>query len=278
MAWTTPPLKIPPGLKRAREHAARIMEQAKELAERGTKLVQRIFPNWKVRHQVEKGSPGFELLNRADDWQPDLIVVGSHGHTALGRFVLGSVSQKVLTEALTSVRIARRTIGVGASAERIIVGVDGSPGSQAAIQAVAKRGWTAGSEVRVVVAQDLMKVFPVALLIPPVSEFAKEVNEDEDIQVREILEQAVAELRAGFDGKSVTVSSLVDSGDPKQVLVRCAEEFGADCIFTGATGFSNRFERFVLGSVSAAVAARAHCSVEVVRNLKPLKPSGSSLR
>ena len=270
------PLQIPPGLKRAREHAARIMEQAKELAECGTKLVQRIFPGWKVGHQVANGSPGFELLNRANDWQPDLIIVGSQGHTALGRFVLGSVSQKVLTEALTSVRISRMTTGVGASAERIIVGVDGSPGSQAAIQAVARRGWTPGSEVRVVVAQDLMKAFPVALLIPPVNEFVKEVNEDEHTQAREIVEKAVAELRAGLDGKSVTVSSLIDGGDPKQVLVRCAEEFGADCIFTGATGFSNRLERFVLGSVSAAVAARAHCSVEVVRKLRPLKPSESS--
>jgi nucleotide-binding universal stress UspA family protein len=33
----------------------------------------------------------------------------------------------------------------------------------------------------------------------------------------------------------------------------------------GSAGFSNRLERFVLGSVSAAVAARAHCSVEIVR-------------
>jgi nucleotide-binding universal stress UspA family protein len=63
----------------------------------------------------------------------------------------------------------------------------------------------------------------------------------------------------------VIVSSVVDAGDPKRVLVRHAEEFGADCIFTGATGFSSRAERFLLGSVSAAVAARAHCSVEVVR-------------
>ena len=270
------PLQNPPGLKRSREHAARIVVHAKELAALGTKLVQRIFPNWKVGHQVENGSPGFELLNSASDWQPDLIIVGSHGHTALGRFVLGSVSQKVLTEALTSVRVARRTTGVGASAERIIVGVDGSPGSHAAIKAVASRHWTLGSEVRVVVAQDLMKAFPFALLIPPVNEFVNEANEEEDNQAKEIVKKAVAELRAGLDGKSVTVSSLIDGGDPKQVLVRCAEAFGADCIFTGATGFSNRLERFVLGSVSAAVAARAHCSVEVVRELEPLKPSEPS--
>ncbi|MCA1575337.1 MAG: universal stress protein [Acidobacteria bacterium] len=45
---------------------------------------------------------------------------------------------------------------------------------------------------------------------------------------------------------------------------------GANCIFVGSTGFSNRLERFLLGSVSAAVANRAECSVEVVRK-KPAK-------
>ena len=58
---------------------------------------------------------------------------------------------------------------------------------------------------------------------------------------------------------------MVKEGDPKRELCKAAEEWGADCIFVGSAGFSNRFERFVLGSVSAAVAARAHCSVEVVR-------------
>jgi nucleotide-binding universal stress UspA family protein len=75
----------------------------------------------------------------------------------------------------------------------------------------------------------------------------------------------VKELRAELENKGVTVSSAVVTGDPKRVLVQHAEEFGADCIFTGATGFSNPIERFLVGSVSAAVAARAHCSVEVVR-------------
>jgi nucleotide-binding universal stress UspA family protein len=115
-----------------------------------------------------------------------------------------------------------------------------------------------------VVAQDLMKAFPVALLVPPVNHFVEEVNADERTEADEMATNAMKQLRAGLD-QSVTVSSIVDSGDPKQVLVRHAEQFGADCIFTGATGFSNRIERFVLGSVSAAVAARAHCSVEVVR-------------
>ena len=259
------PLQIPPGLKRAREHAAAIMAEAEERAERGKKRVQMVFSGWSVSASVTNGSPGFELLNRAEEWQPQLIVVGSHGHTAVGRFVLGSVSQKVLTEAPTSVRIGRSPTGVGDSAQRILIGIDGSPGSDIAVREVAGRNWRPGSEVRVVVAEDLMNAFPASLLIPPVRRFVDEVNADERSHAEGLVTEALKQLRAGLD-QSVTLSSVIVSGDPKQVLVRCAEEFGADCIFTGATGFSNRIERFVLGSVSAAVGARAHCSVEVVRS------------
>jgi nucleotide-binding universal stress UspA family protein len=128
-----------------------------------------------------------------------------------------------------------------------------------------RRGWTPGSEVRVVVADDLLIPNPVYALIPSVNEFVNDVNRSERTEAERIAEESVKQLRSELDGKSVTVSAAVLTGNPKQVLVRHAEEFGADCIFTGATGFSNPIERFLVGSVSSAVAARAHCSVEVVR-------------
>jgi nucleotide-binding universal stress UspA family protein len=187
----------------------------------------------------------------------------------VGRFVLGSVSQKVLTEAQTSVRVARQTSGTGASAIRIVLGVDGSAGAQEAVRSVATRGWTPGSEVRVVVVEDVLIANSVYALIPPVNEILDEVNRTERTKAEQIAENAVKELRMELENKSVTVSSAIVSGDPKQVLVRHAEEFGADCIFTGATGFSTPIDRLLVGSVSAAVAARAHCSVEVVRAQTP---------
>jgi nucleotide-binding universal stress UspA family protein len=258
------PLQIPQGLKHARERAATMIADAEEVAQRGRKRVQQALPEWSVTHEVRNGSPAFELLNHAEQYQPQLIVVGSHGRNALGRFVLGSVSQKVLTEAQCSVRIGRPTTGIGASAQRILLGVDGSRGSTAAVREVGRRSWTPGSEIRVVVAQDLMKAFPVSLLISPVKDFVDETNREEHTAAETIAADAVKILRASLND-GVTVSAAVDSGDPKEVLVKLAEQFGADCIFTGATGFSNRMERFILGSVSAAVAARAHCAVEVVR-------------
>jgi nucleotide-binding universal stress UspA family protein len=259
------PAHEPPGLKEARERAARVIAEAEQLAQTGSKRVQQIFTGWRVDHDVRNGSPGFELLNSAREWQADLIVVGSHGHTALGRFVLGSVSQKLLTEASTSVHVGRASRGSGESGERIVIGVDGSSGALAAIRAVGKRQWSEGSELRIVVADDVMRGNPIWLLIPPIREFVQEVKAEERSQAEQFALEAAKELRESLGQRNVTISSVVISGEPKKVLIEHAEEFGADCIFTGATGFSSRLERVILGSVSAAVAARAHCSVEVVR-------------
>jgi nucleotide-binding universal stress UspA family protein len=65
--------------------------------------------------------------------------------------------------------------------------------------------------------------------------------------------------------RGLTVSSVIKEGDPKHILLDEAEQWEADSLFVGARGLS-LMERFLLGSVSAAVAARAHCSVEVVRS------------
>src|SRR5688572_4942019 len=259
------PIQIPAGLKRAQEHATQILKEAQEVAPSGSRRVRQLFPRWAVHQKVEAGFPAHEVLNLAREWHPSLIVVGSHGRSALGRFVLGSVSQKVLTGAQTSVRVARPTTGKGASAARIVVGVDGSAGAEKAVRAVAARHWTPGSEVRVVVADDLLMANSIYRVIPQVNEFVDQVNRSERTEAESIAERAVKQLRSELNGKSVTVSSAVLTGNPKQAIVRHAEEFGADCIFTGATGFSNPIERFLVGSVSAAVAARSHCSVEVVR-------------
>jgi nucleotide-binding universal stress UspA family protein len=98
-------------------------------------------------------------------------------------------------------------------------------------------------------------------LMPPLAETIEEDRREEKAWLEKISERSVELLRAA----STKVTCVVKEGDPKRELCKAAEEWGADCLFVGSTGFSNRFERFILGSVSAAVAARAHCSVEVVR-------------
>lgn len=98
------------------------MKAALALAQRASDRVKTNFPRWKVSADASCGSPAWEVVARADQWKPDLVVVGSHGRTALGRFVLGSVSQRVLTEARGSVRIARGRVDEPDSPVRIIRG------------------------------------------------------------------------------------------------------------------------------------------------------------
>src|ERR1041385_3260104 len=231
------------------------------LAERARERMHANLPNWKVTVDSSCGSASWELVAKADEWKPDLIVVGSHGRTALGRLVLGSVSQRVLTEALCSVRIARGRVEEPNSPARIIVGTDGSAASEEALKAVAARHWPPQSEVKVVMVDVPLPPEFLAKVIPPLGKMLEEDRQQEQAWVEKISKQSLDILR----GAGIKITCALREGDPKQELCKAAEEWNATCIFVGSAGFSNRFERFVLGSVSAAVAARAHCSVEVVR-------------
>jgi nucleotide-binding universal stress UspA family protein len=254
-------VKVPADFKRVYARGCAAMKAALALAERASDRVKMNFPGWKVFADASCGSPAWEVVFRADEWKPDLVVVGSHGRTALGRFVLGSVSQRVLTEARCSVRIARGRIEEPGTPVRIIVGIDGSPGSEEAVCAVAARTWPTNSEVKLVVVDDPLVPSIVGDIIPPLAETIEESNTEDRAWAEKMLAQSAAMLSE----TEIKVTTEMRQGDPKKELPQAAEEWSADCIFVGSAGFSNRFERFVLGSISAAVAARAHCSVEVVR-------------
>lgn len=262
-------IHIPADIPRVYYKDSPAAHETKTLAERGAARLRAIRPGWKVTVETSLGSPGKELIRKADDWQPDLIVVGSHGRSMLERLVLGSVSQTVLTYARNSVRVARGRIDEPNTPVRLVIGVDGSPASAAAVREVASRRWPALSEVRVIAVNDPLTPTIVGSLIPPVGKMVDECNQADLCWLKKILLNCSEELAPS----GLKVSTETKGGDPKHELVKAAEAWGADCIFVGAVGFANPLERLALGSVSASVAARAHCSVEVVR---PKRTDGSS--
>lgn len=219
------------------------------------------FPRAAVTTEVREGTPARALIDRADAWTPDLLVVGSHGRSALGRLLLGSVSHKVVSEARCSVRVARRDPDRKGEPVRILLGVDGSPNATGAARAVAARSWPAGSEARVVAV-----VSTNAPDVDPATE-----HETIGMQVAEWIarakqraERAAEDAAQILSAAGLKASPCVREGSPRQVLVEEAAAWEADCVFVGATGMG-RFHEFLLGSVSSAVVMRAPCSVEVVR-------------
>ncbi len=270
-----PPLGPSATIRKARNTAVELRERAQLFADEGAARLRRLFPTWKVTSITAADSPAWAIILNAEAVDADLIVVGSHGYSALGRWVLGSVSQTVLTHAHTSVRIARGRPTPPDRPLRILVGVDGSIEADLAVRTVAQRHWPQGTDVHLMlvlnpslieavhdnnVARQSVAVTDQTDSLPEGELSSSEVEEVNDLVGR--MFDSYVSILSTVPG--ITVSTEIRSGDPKRVLLEEAEKWGADCIFVGSRGL-NRWERMLLGSVSSAIATRAHCPVEVIR-------------
>jgi len=150
---------------------------------------------------------------------------------------------------------------------RILVAIDGSEQSEAAVDEVAQWHYPAGSEVRVISVVEpsyLPTTFPGdGVDLNVYDQIAKSAGK----VARAAVKKAAAKLRAGGERHKVSVTTKVLSGPPKGVILEEAEALGADLIVVGSHGHG-ALERFLLGSVSQSVALHAKCSVEIVRSQK----------
>jgi nucleotide-binding universal stress UspA family protein len=236
--------------RRARERVTHALTDARRVADAAAAQLRVAFPGWRVEAEAQADAPTWAIIRTADTSGANLIVVGSHGHGAVDRLLLGSTSQAILANAPYSVRVVRKPRADGA-APRLLVGTDGSAEALAAVARVASGQWQPRAEVRLVVALD----DTLASMLASTGE-----NVDERAAAEHLLEQAAARLRAA----GLHVEAAVIDGTPKHVLVAEAERWQADCVFVGARG-RRAAARLLLGSVSSVVASRAPCSVEVVR-------------
>lgn len=229
-----------------------VWHHAHTWAEEAVARLRKAFPGWELSEKVVYGSSARMILEEADVFNPDLIVLGARGHSGIGKLLLGSVSQKVLGSAHCSVRISRARQDRPDKNVRILIGMDGSEGSAEAVTTVMSRNWPAGTEVHIVTAD-----LPDAEHMPaPIAEW---IHGERD-RVGKQIEQAVA----GLGERGLKTSSVLRHAEARDLLCEEAEAWKADVIFVGAKQMT-KMDRFLLGSVSASVSERAHCSVEVVR-------------
>jgi len=256
-------------LRHVHGHARRAMDDAREFSRSGQQRVRALFPTWAVTAEAIADSPHWAIARRADELHADLVVVGSHGRSAIGRAVMGSVSQRVLRHAPCSVRVCRRPVEgkrEKAGSVKVLLGLDGSRDSAAAVEALAARRWPSGSEALVVTAVDLRVLLCMIAAgeLPPTPPGTAEARPDEPDDVyhglRRLQHRVAADLRAA----GLEPACVLREGEPKRMLVDEAKRWDADCIVLGARGLG-RLERVLMGSVAESVAARAHCSVEVIR-------------
>ncbi|HKO97606.1 MAG TPA: universal stress protein [Pyrinomonadaceae bacterium] len=152
---------------------------------------------------------------------------------------------------------------------KILLAVDGSAYSDAAIEEVLQRPWPAQSEVKVITAFEA----PIMAGMEPWAATPTYFDQLETAvrsAAQAVIDGAVEKLKT-IKG-TLKISSDAIPGPPRQVIIEEAERWNADLIIMGSRGLG-AWNRLLLGSVSSAVVHHAHCSVEVVRRRQADQPS-----
>lgn len=215
----------------------------------------------RLSQSVRHGHPADELLHDASEKPTDLIVVGTKGRSAVARFFLGSVAERVARHASCSVLVARPLPGPLRS---IVVGVDNSSGADRAVRFLASLPLPPACRIHLV-----SVVFPEAvtesarhMLLPNLADQVWQLSQQERAAAQASLEKAAAFLTTSCP-KGTPISTHIRTGAATVEILAAAEK--ADLVVVGAQGLSE-LDRFLLGSVTERLLRHAPCSVLCVRS------------
>lgn len=153
---------------------------------------------------------------------------------------------------------------------RILLPVDESPYSEAALNALVAEFKPRGTQVRVLYVVEPITAYLTAGLVPELVTASAQIERSREKEAEALLNKMAATLRkAGF-----AAVTTVDTGDPTGVILDHAKQWPADLIVMGSHGLRG-LSRLLMGSVSDAVVRHADCSVQVVRMRGPAKKKRS---
>jgi nucleotide-binding universal stress UspA family protein len=215
-------------------------------------LAAEVLPQKQVELHLIEGFP-IPVL-RAESQDAQLLVLGDRGYGAISGLLLGSVAAAMAAHAGCPVVLVRTEDGtpVEDRSRPVVVGVDGSPLSEAALEFAYEQASARG--VPLIAVHTWWDLIADPEIAPILDWDAVEADE----------KVVLAERMAGWAEKypDVHVHRLVTRDRPAHALV--AESRRAQLVVVGSRGRGGA-TGFVLGSVSHAVLHRSHCSVAVVR-------------
>ena len=244
VVMTFPETPMPPGYTEwQREQGERHLREALTIAEGYTGAAGPL----RVTGETVVGSTVPMLVDMSAE--ADRLVVGSRGHGRLRRSLLGSVSSSVVRHAHCPVTVIHEGPARPDTAP-VVVGIDGSPVSEAATALAFEEASLRGAELVAVYAWHDAGVAD----FPGIDAAAMESDG----------ELALAERLAGWRERypDVTVRRVVACDRPADQLIEQSQS--AQLVVVGSHGRGG-FTGMLLGSVSLAVVQSAHCPVLVAR-------------
>lgn len=195
--------------------------------------------------------PAKALLDAANDPAVGLLVVGSRGHGALRARLLGSVSRQCVHHSPVPVAVVRRE--TPGRIERVVVGVDGSHNSIAALR------WAAAEAVAHDVKLVVVHSWTTPVVPDPMGYAAFVDLAPLEAESHELIDTLVGELDPAI--RPPEIVKLVVGDRPSDVIVAAATE--TSVVVVGSRGRGG-FAGLLLGSVSNDVLHHAPGVVVVV--------------
>ena len=142
---------------------------------------------------------------------------------------------------------------------KILIGVDDSPHSRAAVEFARKMTWPKGSTIKVLsVVRPVVAMYAEAYV--PAPTYGGEMNEE---MVR-FHQETAAKAERELQGTGLKTEAKILNGDPRTELVEAARAEQADLLVVGSHGRTG-MAKLLMGSVASYVVAHAPCSVMVVK-------------
>lgn len=248
-------------------------ETAEELHQYYEHEAQAVFK--KVKHVLEGstlkphytygvGDTVDTIVKAIHAYEPDLIVVGSHGRGALNSFLFGSVSNSILAKVDIPMLVIRDVIPPDHDHIRIGLAVDGSEYSLLAAKFILSHRELFGPEAKFVLANVVPDFKSIAM--PSRAGVALSVmtqSEVEEYQKSEFA-KAVNPAKALFDEAGVPVETRCLCGEAGTEMAEFADSEELDVLVLGSHGYDN-FEAAVLGSVATRIASTCKAPLLIIR-------------
>lgn len=222
--------------------------------EQATDRVRQLSPHTKVVASGGHGSAAPMLVDASRD--AAMVVVGARGRGALRSAMLGSTSLDVAAHAHSPVVVVRELSQVLPDHPGVVVGIDGSQLSEAALGEAFHQADARGLPLTVVHAWFLDYAGTGLSVLATEQQMRELAGEEQSLAA-----EAIARWSARYP--AVDVRTHVLNAHPVQALVDHSK--GADLLVVGSRGRGG-FGGLVLGSVSQGVLHHAHCPVMVVRS------------
>ena len=235
-----------------------VRERASGMLDQYLRQIAKSFPRVHARCRVEEGAPAEVIIGAANADKETLIIMASHGRSGIHRWLLGSVTEKVLRGAgnpLLVIRASESAAGEGqATLGSIVVPLDGSRLAELALAPALELARSLKLEIVLVRTYEMPATayyrgddYPAsaAAFIPSYAEVVDELSRE----AREYLDSKVKELRGqGLE----QVQSKVPEGNAAEQVINLASS-RKDCLIAMCTHGRSGVKRWMLGSITEKV-------------------------